>query len=130
MLEVHTTIHASGPVLDGRAPAVMDDYTQAVVDDVAGQGFEDIGFTLHRVLKHPTGYYQSQIRNRALGAHTRVLYDNRVIYGAWLEGVGSRNSPVTRFEGYFTFRRVAQALNRKAGPIAERTLRRFIWRLR
>lgn len=129
MLEVHTTIHASGPVLDGRAPAVMDDYTQAVVDDVAGQGFEDIGFTLHRVLKRPTGYYQSQIRNRALGAHTRVLYDNRVIYGAWLEGVGSRNTPVTRFEGYFTFRRVAQALNRKAGPIAERTLRRFLGRL-
>ena len=126
---MHATIHAGGPVLDGGAPAIMDDYTQAVVDDVAGQGFDDVGFTLHRVLKHPTGYYQSQIRNRALGAHTRVLYDNRVIYGAWLEGVGSRNSPVTRFEGYFTFRRVAQALNRKAGPIAERTLRRFLGRL-
>lgn len=126
---MHATVHVDGPLFDGRAPRVMDEYAQAVVDDVAEQGFRDIGFTLHRVLKHPTGWYQSQIRNRPLGAHTRVLYDNRVIYGAWLEGVGSRNAPVTRFEGYFTFRRVALALNRKAKPIAESTLRRFMWRL-
>jgi hypothetical protein len=117
-------------VFDGRAPRVMDEYTQAVVDDVAEQGFRDIGFTLVRVLKHPTGYYQSEIRNRSLGPKTRVLYDNRVIYGPWLEGVGSRNAPVTRFEGYFTFRRVSLALNRKAKPIAEMTLRRYIGRLR
>lgn len=129
MLEVHATVDLEGPVLDGRAPGILDDYTQAVVDDIAEQGFRDIGFTLHRVLKHPTGWYQSQIRNRPLGAHTRVLYDNRVIYGAWLEGVGSRTSPVTRFEGYFTFRRVTFALRRKAKPIAEMTLRRFLGRL-
>ncbi|MET8864669.1 hypothetical protein ABZW11_17165 [Nonomuraea sp. NPDC004580] len=129
MLEVHATINVDGPVLDGRAPRILDDITEAVVDDVAAQGFADIGFTLIRVLKHPTGYYQSQIRNRSLGAHTRVLYDNRVIYGNWLEGTGSRNTPVTRFEGYFTFRRVTFALRRKAKPIAEMTLKRYLGRL-
>lgn len=129
MFEVHATVDLDGPLFDGRAPQVMGEYAQAVVDDVAEQGFRDIGFTLVRVLKHPTGYYQSQIRNRPLGPKTRVLYDNRVIYGAWLEGVGSRNTPVTRFEGYFTFRRVTFALNRKAKPIAEMTLRRFLGRL-
>lgn len=129
MLEVHATIHMKGPILDGRAPGIMADFTQAAVEEVAEQGYKDIRFTLHRVLKHPTGHYESQIRDRALGPTTHVLYDNRVIYGPWLEGVGSRNSPVTRFEGYFTFRRVAQALNRKAGPLAQRTLKKFIWRL-
>jgi hypothetical protein len=129
MLEVHATIHMKGPILDGRAPRIMADFTQAAVEEVAEQGYKDIRFTLHRVLKHPTGYYESQIRDRALGPTTHVLYDNRVIYGAWLEGVGSRNAPVTRFEGYFTFRRVTQALRRKAPMLAERTLRRFIWRL-
>jgi hypothetical protein len=129
MLEVHAEVEVSGPLFDGRAPRVMDEYAQAVVDDVAEQGFRDIGFTLVRVLKHPTGYYQSQIRNRPLGPKTRVLYDNRVIYGRWLEGTGSRNTPVTKFEGYFTFRRVALALRRKAKPIAEMTLRRYLGRL-
>jgi hypothetical protein len=129
MLEVHATIHVEGPIFDGRAPRIMDDIAEAVVDDVAAQGFADIGFTLIRVLKHPTGYYQSQIRNRQLGPHTRVLYDNRVIYGHWLEGTGSRNSPVTRFEGYWTFRRVTQGLKRKAPGIAQATVRRHLGRL-
>jgi len=129
MLEVHATINVEGPVLDGRAPGIMDDITEAVVDDVAEQGFRDIHFTLVRVLKHPTGYYQSQIRNRQLGPTTRVLYDNRVIYGHWLEGTGSRNTPVTRFEGYFTFRRTTQALKRKAPGIAQATVRRHLGRL-
>ncbi|WP_049562237.1 hypothetical protein [Nonomuraea sp. SBT364] len=129
MLEIHATIHMKGPVYDGRAPRVLDDFAQAAVDEVAEQGFRDIGFTLVRVLKHPTGHYQSRIRNRPIGPLTRVLYDDRVIYGWWLEGVGSRNSPVTRFEGYFTFRRVAQHLKKKAPQIAQQTLRRYIGRL-
>lgn len=129
MLEVHVSVEVSGPVFDGRAHRALDDYAEQVVDDVAEQGFRDIHFTLARVLKHPTGYYQSRIRNRAVGS-ARVLYDDRVIYGPWLEGIGSRNAPVTRFAGYFTFRRVAQALTKKAPQIAERTLRRFIGRMR
>lgn len=128
MFEVHVSVDAHGPVFDGRALIALDDYADAAVDAVAEQGFRDIHFTLERVLKHPTGYYQSQIRDRDLGA-AHVLYDNRVIYGPWLEGVGSRNSPVTKFEGYFTFRRVAQHLARKAPAIAERVLPRFLRRM-
>lgn len=129
MLEVHATIKMKGPIIDGQAPGILDDFTQDAVDQVAEQGFRDIHFTLKRVLRLPTGHYQSQIRNRQLGATTRVLYDNRVIYGHWLEGTGSRNAPVTRFEGYFTFRRVAQALQRKAGPLAQAAVRRHLGRL-
>ena len=129
MLEVHATINMDGPLYDGRAERAMSDFAEAAVDAVAEQGFADIGFTLIRVLKHPTGYYQSRIRNRQLGPTTRVLYDDRVIYGAWLEGVGSRNTPVTRFEGYFTFRRVAMGLRRKAKPLAEQTLRKYLGRM-
>lgn len=129
MLEVHASVEVDGPVFDGRAERAAHEFVEAVVDDVAGQGFEDIHFTLHRVLRAPTGYYQSRIRNRQLGPLTRVLYDDRVIYGPWLEGVGSRNAPVTQFAGYFTFRRVAQHLNKKAPAIAEGTLRRYIGRM-
>lgn len=129
MLEIHTEVHVNGPIFDARIHAAIDDYAQAVVDDVADQGFRDVHSTLSRVLRHPTGYYQSRIRNQAVGS-AQVIHDDRVIYGRWLEGTGSRNSPVTRFPGYFTFRLVAQALNKKAPQIAERTLRRFIGRMR
>jgi hypothetical protein len=128
MLEVHATITVRGPVFDGRALVALDDFTEAAVDDVAETGFRDIHFTLTRVLKHPTGYYQSHIRDRALGA-SHVLYDDRVIYGHWLEGTGSRNTPVTKFEGYFTFRRVAQHLQKKAPAIAKRVLQRYLGRM-
>ncbi|WP_431897920.1 hypothetical protein [Nonomuraea sp. bgisy101] len=128
MLEVHARVDVHGPLFDGRAVEAAHDFADAVVDDVADQGFRDIHFTLVRVLKHPTGHYQSNIRNRAF-AGGRVLYDNRIIYGHWLEGTGSRNAPKTRFEGYWTFRRVTQGLKRKAPAIAERTLRRYIRRM-
>ena len=128
MLEVHARVEIDGPIFDGRAPAVLDDMAEDIADAVAEQGFKDLHFTLHRVLRHPTGFYQSQIRDRAFaGGH--VLYDSRVIYGHWLEGTGSRNAPVTRFAGYFTFRRVAQALNRKAVSIAEPVVQRHLGRL-
>lgn len=128
MLEVHVSVDVDGPIFDGRAPRALDDIAEAVGDAVAEQGFKDIHFTLARVLRHPTGYYQSQIRDRAMGS-AHVLYDNRVIYGAWLEGTSSRNSPVTRFPGYFTFRRVTWALKKKAPAIAEGAVRRNLWRL-
>lgn len=128
MLEVHARVDLDGPLYDGRALVALDDYAEAVADDIAEVGFRDIHFTLSRVLKHPTGYYQSQIRDRAISS-AHVLYDNRVIYGSWLEGVGSRNAPVTRFEGYWTFRRVAQHLVKKAPAIAEQTFRRYVGRL-
>lgn len=128
MLEVHTRVHVHGPLFDGRADRAITDYSEAVVEDVADQGFRDVHFTLARVLKYPTGYYQSHIRDRALGS-AHVIYDDRVIYGAWLEGVGSRNAPVTRFEGYFTFRRVAVHLNKKAPAIAQRVLQRYLGRM-
>lgn len=117
-----------GPVFDGRAVLALNDFAEAVVDDVAEQGFRDIHFTLSRVLRNPTGYYQSRIRNRAVGS-AQVLYDDRVIYGHWLEGTGSRNAPVTRFTGYFTFRRVAQHLRKKAPAIAAQTLKRYLGRM-
>jgi hypothetical protein len=54
-------------------------------------------------------------------AHGSVVQDGGVIYGPWLEGVGSRNR-TTRFKGYFTFRRTTAQLNVRATPIAEELL--------
>lgn len=55
----------------------------------------------------PTGYAARHIVNRDL-SDQHVITDSGIVYGAWLEGVGSRNFPKTRFKGYSIFRRVTQ----------------------
>jgi len=49
-----------------------------------------------------------QNQARRDGAHWKIS-DNGVIYGPWLEGVGSRNA-TTRFKGYANYRRNVQQI--------------------
>lgn len=79
---------------------------------------------LHGVIRHPTGYYESQVH-----AENTTITDGGVIYGPWLEGVGSRNR-TTRFKGYFTFRRTTQSIRAKAGEIAESIIGPYLERMR
>lgn len=51
-----------------------------------------------------------------------------VVYGAWLEGVGSRNA-TTRFKGYAQFRKTESWLETQAAPVAERFAQRAVERL-
>jgi hypothetical protein len=67
---------------------------------------------LGEVLQNPTGYYESRITSEVSALGARVT-DGGVIYGPWLEGVGSRNQ-TTRFKGYATFRKTRQELEYKA----------------
>lgn len=56
-----------------------------------------------------------------------IIDDGGIIYGPWLEGVGSRNA-TTRFKGYFMWRRTAQNMERSGArevyrPIVDRAVR-------
>lgn len=78
---------------------------------------------LGRVLKHPTGYYESRIAVERRAIY-RGVTDNRVRYGGWLEGVDPRNR-TTRFKGYHTFREVKQSINRDKERIIAPALRKY-----
>ncbi|MDY7101558.1 MAG: hypothetical protein S0880_10260 [Actinomycetota bacterium] len=52
-----------------------------------------------------TGRYVSQIEAEQYSNGLWYVHDNRVIYGPWLEGVGSRNR-TTRFKGYRVWRTI------------------------
>lgn len=121
-------IHTSGPVFDGRAERAAHDYARRVDDEVAEYAAKKVRETLHTVLKHPTGYYESHIRTEHRGELHSIVTDGGVVYGPWLEGVGSRNR-TTRFKGYRTFRRVRQLVERDAGSIAERILPEYVSRM-
>ncbi|TDC63880.1 hypothetical protein E1258_09550 [Micromonospora sp. KC207] len=128
-MDLTITVTASGPILDGQAPGIVADYLDAAQWAVARQGEVDIGMELRRVIRQPTPYYWTQITTERQRDDI-VVHDQGVIYGPWLEGVGSRNFPVTRFKGYSHWRRVRQALDRRAGDIAGQVLPYYLDRLR
>lgn len=113
-----------GPLFDGRTAAALHAYRDEISLRIAEEGEKLIRQRLHQVLKHPTGYYESRISVDRAGDGYRVS-DGGVIYGPWLEGVGSRNSPVTKFPGYATFRRTKPLVDQRARQIAVQLLARY-----
>lgn len=117
-IEFKLHVRKRGPILEGRADHVMDEAANAVEDKVAKEAYDKVQQNLAARLKHPTGRYQGSIRVRSLGSLHEVT-DGGIIYGPWLEGVGSRNAPVTRFPGYHSFRKAEQTAEQAAGRIAD-----------
>lgn len=120
-----TTVTVSGPLFDGGADGIIDRMCRDIEQAVADEGEQMVRAELPRVLQNPTGRYQSGITTEPAGAGIDVT-DGGIIYGPWLEGVGSRNAPTTRFAGYSTFRRTAQALDARAERIAEPIVARTV----
>lgn len=122
------TVYTRGPLFaPGRSAEVIDRFLDAAKDDVAQEGYQLVHDRLS-VFKHPTGRYAGRVMiERA--ARDRVITDQGIVYGPWLEGTSSRNQS-TRFKGYRIFRRVAQQLRRQVRPIAQRQLDAFLARLR
>lgn len=122
------SVKFKGPIFDGRANLALKQYVDKAEEVLAEEGKELVHARLRAVLRHPTGYYQSRV---AIDHTTtgRVVHDNKVIYGRWLEGVNEQNR-TTRFKGYHTFEIASHHLRLRAKPIAESVLARYIGRMR
>lgn len=121
-----TSVSYSGPVFDGTAAGKFKAACVEAQNDISQEAEDLIDMWLGMHLKHPTGYYESQIQTDR-SSRVNIVNDGGVIYGPWLEGVGSRNSPVTRFKGYRTFRTVAQDLRENlAEGIAEDAIAPYV----
>lgn len=127
MIDYRIRFGHRGALFDGSAPMLLRRYADDVEREVAEYGLNLVHFHLAANLKHPTGYYQSHVQIRYEGGDPNIS-DGGVVYGPWLEGVGSRNSPVTRFKGYRVFRTVGQIVDRDAGRIADRVWDRYVGR--
>ncbi len=128
-MQVTVDVDISGPLFRrGHAEQVIAAFLEESTLKVAHVGKADVDATLKAVLRHPTGYYQAHITVDTW-YDGRVIHDSKVIYGRWLEGVGSRNFPVTRFRGYHTFRDVHRRLQDKAPEVAGHVLHQYVRRL-
>lgn len=114
----------TGGMFNGKTAIALRTYSDEVGYKIATYAEDQIRQRLQQVLKNPTGYYESRITVDRAGAGYAVS-DGNVIYGPWLEGIGSRNSPVTKFPGYQTFRRTKALVDRKAPQIAYELLARY-----
>lgn len=123
-----TEVHFNGPIFDGRAAHEVDAMIHEMLDDVGQQGYSDVMSNLDSSIRNPTPYYETQINVKNSGL-TRVVNDRGIIYGPWLEGTGSRNSPVTRFPGYASFRRAHQKLEGEVPRLIAGTVRRHVARM-
>lgn len=122
-------VHLTGPMFDGRAVRTLQRFVKETDEQVGKAAVSIIQRELDVVLRHPTGHYRSSIKAEPVEGRY-VVTDSRVIYGPWLEGVGSRNSPVTRFKGYATFRRMLPRIKKRADLVASALLRaKYIGRL-
>lgn len=121
--DVDVSVSTAGPFFDYRVYRAMSEYCDAAEQAVADNGAELVraGTT---VFRDPTGYYRSRVHTETRGGD-QVVTDGDVVYGAWLEGDGSRNR-TSSFKGYKFWRLAAQQLQARAVPIAEDELRRHI----
>lgn len=116
---------ARGPLFDGRARAAANQYVNRLEHDLADTGRTILLEELDRVLKTQTPYYTTRIKV----IDGNKIWDNRVIYGPWLAGIGSRNYPNTKFRGYDHWTVTKDRLNARKRGIGERLLRRYTGRM-
>lgn len=126
----HISFSVSGPLFNGAAEADLAAAVVAIQRTVAVEAEREWQQNMTDSFRHPSSppYYQSKI-NIARRDADLVVSDgypgSGVLYGPWLEGVGSRNA-TTRFKGYFSMRRAAQAVAQKASAIAKPIIDAFI----
>lgn len=116
-----------GPLFNATAKSETHTMCLAIEDGVGREAKALVLQRLGAVLKNPTGFYESQIEVDRFSDES-VVTDQGVVYGPWLEGIGSRNKD-TRFKGYQTFRRVSQMLAARAGHTANIVAQPYIRRL-
>jgi hypothetical protein len=124
-MRFNVSTRVDGPLVDGRARRALNAYVDHLERDLADTGRGILLDELDRVLKTQTPYYTTRID--VIDGTT--IWDNRVVYGPWLAGVGSRNYPATKFKGYDHWPVTRDKLNARKRGIGERLLRRYTGRM-
>ncbi len=128
-----TSVTFSGPLFDGRGPVIVDRMVRDIASSVtreAGRRVQILGQSMFRYADKShhqvPGKWRSNIHPETRG-NEGIVTDSGIVYGPWLEGVGSRNS-TTRFKGYRMWRTTFQNMDRSGAaevyrPIVDRAVR-------
>lgn len=123
-LQIRTRVRYDGALFDFRGRRYFRQFRDQLEEESAEWVLDHVKDTFHTHFKHPTGYYESNVRvkNTSSGHEVWDGGHGGPVYGPWLEGVGSRNA-TTRFKGYHAFRKAAAALEARIGGMGDRLFR-------
>jgi hypothetical protein len=113
-------VSVSGPLFQHGGAPVRNAIDEAIKDLMA-EGEERVKDQLYKGHGLLTGHYRRSVHGELVKSLHGVVNDSNVVYGPWLEGVGSRNQ-TTRFKGYAMFRNATQHLQRIAHDILRRRI--------
>jgi hypothetical protein len=132
---IHADITFNGPVFDQYETDIATERarqdTEDALQDAVYERVKTLGQSRFRYVDksnhHVPGKWLHSIRKTREGDLPAV--DTGIIYGYWLEGIGSRNFPKTRFRGYRMWRETTQMIQSEAEKIAQPHIDRAVERL-
>lgn len=119
-------VRLEGPTVKGHAKPIVDAMLAGATREVADYAKFQIMITEESTFKNPTGYYTSKTTLMPLSPYAYSVNDGGVIYGPWLEGVGSRNRPRPGFPGYHIYRKTKNSIAQKAKAIVDAWVSRTV----
>jgi hypothetical protein len=124
------TVEYKGPFFDSAEwDAGMRHFMEDMTMNVADQGTRELRTTMFATFKVPTGHYEGTVKASPLSFGASKIDGEGTVYAWWLEGIGSRNYPKTRFKGYHLFLKETAKLNRGVLKYVENDVRRFVDRM-
>lgn len=123
-------IRMEGPLFDGRAERAMRDAADDAREDIAEAAEDHALGLMGASFRHPSGHYEENVQTSRVSSDTSLVHDNGVIYGAWLEGVGSRNRARPGFPGYHHWRQTKEFVRTRGPVIADRAVQRHLPEMR
>ncbi len=125
MWEISFQGRVRGPISDGRMQGDVANYSHDVADALAEAAQDTWVDNLQGSIRNPTPYYWTRIDTREVTPTRYEVHDHDIVYGPWLEGTGSRNSPNSVFPGYWSMARAKETMKRRRGGIARKILRQY-----
>lgn len=115
-------VQVSGPIFDGRAEIALKQACNESERRIAILGASMLRQFAARMFRRESNppYYRFKVEAKQDMPGWKV-WDQDVVYGPWLEGVGSRNR-TTRFKGYRLFRITAARMNMMGRDLTERVV--------
>lgn len=113
-------ITTRGPFFDTRRSRFTTEFCGDVAREVAETAETYWIGGMRRTFKEPTPIYWNTTKIQNRGKVVTLNDGGRaggLVYGPWLEGVGSRNK-TTRFKGYFNLRKAAQKVRGEVKKLA------------
>jgi len=117
-----------GPLFTGQAPEAVAGFLTDLTQAVGDKSVEHFRFMAMATYKDPTPYYWTKVQTERVSAERVRVHDDMVVYGPWLEGIGSRNR-TSRFKGYRLWRKNFQDTKAMVTRIAAAQFNNLLRRL-